>query len=276
MYKENNFYSYDEKNPFHIKKLRNKRESQELHLQKTNYLLRMSASLVDLYKNDERVIDYSNDLANPYFGEVIFKSGCKLYTGYFTDDSVQWLYNKKIWRSKETTERLGEPRDGFTEEHWIPRTTVGKIIVDALIYGKDEYDVFNGDTSLESVHNWIDNNTALFCSIIIASKSENDQLNTEIEKNHYTFPQLLNLDHYRSLGITLHKNNHFKFNKYCKPGGTRKTNMFGASVKEQKENFELRNQNWSFPTLDDSHFFPSIITPAMQELDNNNQERIAA
>lgn len=98
MYKENNLYSFDEKNPFHIKKLRTKRDSQESHLEKTNYLLRMSASLIDLYKNDKKAIEYSNDLANPYFAEVTFKGGCKLYTGYFTDDSVQWLYNKKSWR----------------------------------------------------------------------------------------------------------------------------------------------------------------------------------
>tara|TARA_R100000234_G_scaffold28101_1_gene16218 strand:- start:328 stop:1182 length:855 start_codon:yes stop_codon:yes gene_type:complete len=271
IYKENKLYSYDEDNYFHVKQIneggRSNPKLKQSHLDKTKKLLKMSASMIDLHKNDKEVVRYASDLANPYFAEPIFKCGCKLYTGYFTDNASQWLYNEKDWRPKSTTEKLGEPRDGYTEEHWIPRTTVGKIIVDGLFFKSDNYNVFNtNNISLDMVHNWIDENTHLFCSLIIASVDENDKLKTEIDKNHYTFSQLLNLEHYKSNGITLHKNTHFLFEGYCAANGSRKTNIFGKTVGEQKQNIQWRHQKWDFPTSDDSHFYPNIITPAMQEL----------
>ena len=73
-------------------------------------------------------------------------------------------------------------KDHVTEEHWIPRTTVGKIIADAIVYGTDDYDALNGDCSLENIYRWIDTNTHLFCSIIISSKEENKTLNDLTKK----------------------------------------------------------------------------------------------
>ena len=96
-------------------------------------------------------------------------------------------------------------KDHVTEEHWIPRTTVGKIIANAIVYGTDHFDALNGDCSIENIYRWIDSNTHLFCSIIISSKEENEKLNALTSRDQYTFPQLLNLEHYKDLGISLNR-----------------------------------------------------------------------
>ena len=92
----------------------------------------------------------------------------------------------------------------------------------------------------------------MFCSVIVASSEENSMLDKRIQSHLYTFQELLDLKHYKDLGICLHRNQS-RFNKYNKSG----------------------RENWRH-LLDDSHFYPSIITSAMQELNTNNQERIAA
>ena len=187
---------------------------------------------------------------NPILAEPIFKLGCYLHTGYFTSGSEKDLYNK----------------DHITEEHWIPRTTVGKIIANAIVHGTDDYDALNGDCSMENIYRWIDSNAHLFCSIIISTKKENKKLDGETKTKEkdgkdiiqYTFPQLLNLEHYRDLGLSLNRNLS-RFNKYNKPKWISKKNQ------HLWDNPHLNPPNW-IHLMDDSHFFPQIITPAMKEL----------
>jgi hypothetical protein len=258
-YAENHLYHLDEDDPYHKKERETSRSMLQTHLENTMYMLQYSSINVDRGRDFKRLDRIINKIPNPYFGEVIFKAGFYLYTGYFTSGAEQWLNRSSSnWRSSKQTKKLGEPRDGWTEEHWIPRTTVGKIAMDALLYNKDDYKVFDGDCSIENVCSWIEKNIHLFCSVIISSKDENDKLDKLIDDNHFTFEQLLNLEHYKELGITLDRNKHL-FKKYLKP-------RLAKRYKAEQDDISLRKQKWSFVVKDDSHFFPQIITPAMKEL----------
>ena len=235
MYKENNLYFLSEDNEY-LKKHREKpRKNLDVKLEKTKTALKWGAELFHSKKDDPQMSDMFRYLINPILGEPIFKFDCYFHTGYFTHGVKDNLYEKN-----------------HPLEHWIPRTTVGKIIANAVVYGKDDYEVFGDDCSMDNIFRWIDNYTHLFCSVIVASSEENHDLDKLIQNRNYTFQQLLDLQHYKDLGINLYRNQS-RFNKYNKNG----------------------RENWRH-LLDDSHFYPSIITSAMQELNTNNQERIAA
>ena len=235
MYKENNLYFLSEDNEY-LKKHREKpRKNLDVKLEKTKTALKWGTELFHSKKDDPQMSDMFRYLINPILGEPIFKFDCYFHTGYFTNGVKDNLYEKN-----------------HPLEHWIPRTTVGKIIANAVVYGKDPYHAFDGDCSLDNIYKWIDDYTHLFCSVIVASSEENSMLDKRIQNHNYTFQQLLDLQHYKDLGINLYRNQS-RFNKYNKNG----------------------SQNWRH-LLDDSHFHPNIITPAMQELNTNNQKRIAA
>ena len=262
LYEENQLYYLSEDHDGHKKTSEKVRTNLQNHLEDTITVLQLAAEFVDFKKNDERLHRVVKLIANPWFGEPIFKVGCYLYTGYFTSGAEEWLNTKpETWRSAKQTTKLGIPRDGWTKEHWIPRTTVGKIIVDALCYNKDDYKVFDGNCSIKNVCRWIEQNTHLFCSIIISSEEENDQLNSLIGKKHFTFEQLLNLEHYKELGITLDRNKHV-FKGYKKARKAKK-------YKAEQDDITLRGQKWGFVVKDDSFHYPQIITPAMKELSIN-------
>ena len=74
----------------------------------------------------------------------------------------------------------------------------------------------------------------------------------------YTFPQLLNLEHYKDLGISLNRNLS-RFNKYTKPKSRAK------KWQHLWDNPEQNDPSWTH-LMDDSHFFSEIRTPAMNEL----------
>lgn len=261
LYEENQLYYLNEDHDGH-KKTREKVRKVQNNLEDTIDLLQVGAKGYDLLKNDDGMRRVVKGIVNPWFGEPIFKAGCYLFTGYFTSGAEEWLNTKpETWRSAKQTTKLGEPRDGWTKEHWIPRTTVGKIIIDALCYNKDDYKVFDGNCNIKSVCHWIEQNTHLFCSIIISSEEENHQLNDLIQKKHFTFEQLLNLEHYKELGITLDRNKHI-FKGYKKARKAKK-------YKAEQDDITLRGQKWSFVVKDDSFNYPQIITPAMKELSIN-------
>jgi len=235
MYKENNLYFLSEDNEY-LKKHREKpRKNLDAKLDKTKTALKWGTELFYSKKDDPQMSDMFRYLINPILGEPIFKFDCYFHTGYFTNGVKDNLYE-----------------NNHPLEHWIPRTTVGKIIANAVVYGKDDYQAFDGDCSLDNIYKWIDDYTHLFCSVIVASSEENSMLDKRIQNNHYTFQQLLDLQHYKDLGITLYRNQS-RFNKYNKNG----------------------SQSWRH-LLDDSFFYPNIITPAMRELNTNIKERIAA
>ena len=235
MYKENNLYFLSEDNEY-LKKHREKpRKNLDAKLDKTKTALKWGTELFYSKKDDPQMSDMFRYLINPILGEPIFKFDCYFHTGYFTNGVKDNLYE-----------------NNHPLEHWIPRTTVGKIIANAVVYGKDPYHAFDGDCSLDNIYKWIDDYTHLFCSVIVASSEENSMLDKRIQNNHYTFQQLLDLQHYKDLGITLYRNQS-RFNKYNKNG----------------------SQSWRH-LLDDSFFYPNIITPAMRELNTNIKERIAA
>ena len=236
MYIENNLYLLSEDNEY-LKVHREKpRKNLDEKLNKTKIALKWGAELFYNKKDDPQMKEMFRYLINPILGEPIFKFDCYFHTGYFTSGAKDTLY--------QTSHPL---------EHWIPRTTVGKIIANAIVNNTDDYDVFGGDCSVENIFRWIDDYTHLFCSVIVATSEENSKLDKLIQNNNYTFQQLLDLQHYRDLGITLYRN-YSRFNQYNKSND---------------------KQNWRH-LLDDSYFYPNIITPAMQELNTNNQERIAA
>jgi len=210
-------------------------------LERTKTALKWGADMFDDKKDDPLMGEMFKYLINPIFGESIFKFSCYLHTGYFTSGAEEDLYNT----------------DYVTKEHWVPRTTVGKIIANAIVYGTDEFDALNGDCSIENIYRWIDSNTHLFCSTIIASKEENEELNVLTGKDQYSFSQLLNLEHYKDLGISLNRNLS-RFNKYTKPKAAKK-------YQHLRDNPHLNPPNWTH-LLDDSYFFPETITPAMKEL----------
>ena len=134
---------------------------------------------------------------------------------------------------------------------------MGKIIANAIVHGTDDYDALNGDCSMENIYRWIESNAHLFCSIIISTKKENKKLDRLTKTKFYSFPQLLNLEHYRDLGLSLNRNLS-RFNKYTKPKAAKK-------YQHLRDNPHLNPPNWTH-LLDDSHFFPETLTPAMKEL----------
>ena len=221
----NNLYFLSERNEY-LKAHREKpRKNLDAKLEKTKTALKWGAELFHSKKDDPQMSDMFRYLINPILGEPIFKFDCYFHTGYFTDGVKDNLYEKN-----------------HPLEHWIPRTTVGKIIANAVVYGKDPYQAFDGDCSLDNVYKWIDDYTHLFCSVIVASSEENSMLDKRIQNHLYTFQELLDLKHYKDLGICLHRGQS-RFNKYNKSGG----------------------QNWRH-LLDDSHFYPNIITSGMSDL----------
>jgi len=221
----NNLYFLSERNEY-LKAHREKpRKNLDAKLEKTKTALKWGAELFHSKKDDPQMSDMFRYLINPILGEPIFKFDCYFHTGYFTDGVKDNLYEKN-----------------HPLEHWIPRTTVGKIIANAVVYGKDPYQAFDGDCSLDNVYKWIDDYTHLFCSVIVASSEENSMLDKRIQNHLYTFQELLDLKHYKDLGISLHRNQS-RFNKYNKND----------------------SQNWRH-LLDDSHFYPSIITSGMSDL----------
>ena len=238
---------YLDDNDSELKRYREKpRKDLQGKLERTKTALKWGVDMFYDKKDDPLMGEMFKYLINPIFAEPIFKFGCCLHTGYFTSGAEPVLYKKD--------------KDGkslVTEEHWIPRTTVGKIIANAIVYGTDHFDALNGDCSIENIYRWIDLNTHLFCSIIIASKEENEELNVLTGKDQYSFSQLLNLEHYRDLGLSLNRNLS-RFNKYTKPKPAKK-------YQHLRDNPHLNPPNWTH-LLDDSHFFPEILTPAMKEL----------
>lgn len=236
MYNENNLYFLNEDNEYLKKHRQKSRKNLDEKLNKTKIALKWGAELFYNKKDDPQMKEMFRYLINPILGEPIFKFDCYFHTGYFTSDTKDTLY------------QINHPL-----EHWIPRTTVGKIIANAIVNNTDDYGVFDGNCSMENIFRWIDDYTHLFCSVIVASSEENSKLDKLIQKNNYTFQQLLDLQHYRDLGINLYRN-YSKFNKYNKGDG---------------------KENWTH-LKDDSHFYPNIITPAMQELHKPNQARKAA
>tara|TARA_R110000824_G_scaffold389114_1_gene585027 strand:+ start:1414 stop:2205 length:792 start_codon:yes stop_codon:yes gene_type:complete len=221
-------------------------------LRRTKTSLKWNADLFLFKKDSPEMKEMFRYQINPSFGEPIFKYGCLLHTGYFTAGAEKDLHNN------------GKEKKN-AKEHPFPRTTVGKIIANAIVYGTDDYDALNGDCSMENIYRWIDLNAHLFCSVIIASKEENERLNkltgTKEEDGkeiiQYTFPQLLNLEHYRDVGLTLNRNLS-RFNKYTKPAAAKK-------YQHLRDNPHLNPPSWTH-LMDDSHFFPEIVTPAMKEL----------
>ena len=213
-------------------------------LRRTKTSLKWNADLFLFKKDSPEMEEMFRYQINPSFGEPIFKFSCYLHTGYFTSGAEKDLHTK------------GE-KSKNTEEHWIPRTTVGKIIANAIVHGTDDYDALNGDCSMDNIYRWIDSNTHLFCSIIISTKKENKKLDHLTKTKFYSFPQLLNLEHYRDLGLSLNRNLS-RFNKYTKPKPAKK-------YQHLRDNPHLNPPNWTH-LLDDSHFFPETLTPAMNEL----------
>ena len=247
IYKENNLYYLSDDNLSLQSHQRKPRKDLEGKLERTKTALKWGSEMFYSKKDDPQMKYIFKNLINPIFAEPIFKFSCYLHTGYFTSGAEPVLYKKD--------------KDGkslVTEEHWIPRTTVGKIIADAIVYGTDDYDALNGDCSLENIYRWIDTNTHLFCSIIISSKEENKTLNDLTKKDQYTFQQLLNLEHYKDLGISLNRNLSM-FKDYSKPPSRAK------KWQDRWDNPHLNPPKWKH-LGDDSFFFPNIITPAMQEL----------
>jgi len=244
IYQNKQLYYLDDNNS-ELKSYREKpRKSLQDKLERTKTALKWNADLFHSKKNDPFMQQMFNYLINPSFGEPIFKFSCYLHTGYFTSGAEKDLHTK------------GE-KSKNTEEHWIPRTTVGKIIANAIVHGTDDYDALSGDCSMDNIYRWIDSNTHLFCSIIISTKKENKKLDHLTKTKFYSFPQLLNLEHYRDLGLFLSRNLS-RFNKYTKPKPAKK-------YQHLRDNPHLNPPNWTH-LLDDSHFFPEILTPAMKEL----------
>ena len=223
------------------------REDLQGKLRRTKIALKWNADLYLLKKDGPDMKEMFQPQINPSFGEPIFKHGCYLYTGYLTSGAAPVLY-KKDEKGKSLV----------TNEHWIPRTTVGKIIANAIVYGTDDFDALNGDCSIENIYRWIDSNTHLFCSIIISSKEENNELNDLTSKDQYSFSQLLNLEHYKDLGISLNRNLSL-FDRYYKPKSRAK------KWQDHWDNPHLNPPKWKH-LMDDSHFFSEIRTPAMREL----------
>ena len=247
---------YLDGNDSELKSYREKpRKSLPDKLRRTKTALRWHAEDWHRRKDHPEMPDMFDHLVNPDFGEPILKCACYLHTGYFTSAAKKDLHNNNKGTESKNT-----------KEHWIPRTTVGKIIANAVVYGRDDYNALNGDCSLENVYRWIDSNAHLFCSIIISTKKENKQLDkltkTKEEDGkdiiQYTFPQLLNLEHYKDLGISLSRNLS-RFNKYTKPKWRSKKNQ------HLWDNPHLNPPSWTH-LMDDSHFFSEIRTPAMKEL----------
>jgi hypothetical protein len=237
---------YLDGNDSELKRYReNPRKDLQGKLRRTKKALKWNADLFHSKKDDPDMGEMFNHMINPSFGEPIFKFGCYLHTGYFTSGAKKDLHNN------------GEKSEN-TEEHWIPRTTVGKIIANAIVHGTDDYDALNGDCSMENIYRWIDSNTHLFCSIIISSDEENKKLDGVTSKNKYSFSQLLNLEHYKDLGISLDRNLS-RFNKYTKPKWRSKKNQHLWDTPH------LNPPSWKH-LWDDSYFFPAILTPAMKEL----------
>ena len=248
IYKNKQLY-YLSENDSELKSHREK-SRKNLHdkLRRTKTALKWHTEDWHRRKDYPEMPDMFDRLVNPDFGEPILKCGCYLHTGYFTSGAKKDLHNKGK-KSKNT------------EEHWIPRTTVGKIIANAVVYGRDDYNALNGDCSLENVYRWIDSNVHLFCSIIISTKKENKKLDHLTKTKFYSFPQLLNLEHYREFGLSLNRN-FSRFNKYNKPKWRSKKNQ------HLWDNPHLNPPNWTH-LMDDSFFFPQIITCAMCELSIN-------
>ena len=247
IYQKDQLYILDDDEP----SLKNKREKPRTDLQgklrRTKIALKWNADLYLLKKDSTDMKEMFQPQINPSFGEPIFKHGCYLHTGYVTSGAEPILYKKD-----KKGKRL------VTEEHWIPRTTVGKIIANAIVYDTDDFDALNGDCSIENIYKWIDLNTHLFCSIIIASKEENEKLNDLTSRDQYSFSQLLNLEHYKDLDISLNRNVR-RFERYYKPKSRAK------KWKHLWDNPHLNQPKWT--TLkDDSHFFPQILTSAMNGL----------
>ena len=242
IYKENNLYYLSDDNPSLQSHQRKPRKDLQGKLERTKTALKWGSEMFYNKKDDPHMKQMFKHLINPIFGEPIFKFSCYLHTGYFTSGAKEDLYNK----------------DHVTEEHWIPRTTVGKIIANAIVYNTDDFDALNGDCSLENIYRWIDSNTHLFCSIIISSKEENEKLNDLTNKDQYSFQQLLNLEHYKDLGISLSRNLS-KFERYLNPKSRAK------KWQHLWDNPHLNTPKWKH-LKDDSFFYPNTITPAMQEL----------
>ena len=242
IYQKDQLYYLDDNEPSLKEHCEKPRKDLKGKLERTKIALKWGSEMFYDKKNDPHMKEMFKHLINPIFGEPIFKFSCYLHTGYFTSDAEKDLYNK----------------DHVTEEHWIPRTTVGKIIANAIVYGTDHFDALNGDCSIENIYRWIDSNTHLFCSIIISSKEENEKLNDLTSRDQYSFPQLLNLEHYKDLGISLNRNLS-RFNKYTKPKWRSKKNQ------RLWDNPHLNPPNWTH-LKDDSCFFPKILTSAMNGL----------
>jgi len=245
IYQKDQLYILDDDEPSLKKYRENPRKDLQIKLRRTKTALRWHAEDWHRRKDHSEMPDMFDHLVNPDFGEPILKCACYLHTGYFTSGAKKDLHNKGK-KSKNT------------EEHWIPRTTVGKIIANAVVHGTDDYDALNGDCSIENIYRWIDLNAHLFCSVIISTKKQNKQLDNLTKTKFYSFPQLLNLEHYRDLGLSLSRNLS-RFNKYTKPKWRSKKNQ------HLWDNPHLNPPNWTH-LLDDSHFFPEILTPAMNEL----------
>ena len=253
IYEENNLYYLSDDNSSLQSHQRKPRKNLEDYLRNTKTSLKWNADLYLLKKDSDDMSRMFEPQINPSFGEPIFKHQCTLHTGYFTsgvNGAESDLYNGKY----------------VTKEHWIPRTTVGKIIANAVVHGTDNWDALNGDCSIENIYRWIDSYAHLFCSVIIASRVENRQLNNltktkDSDGNEtipYTFQQLLNLEHYKDLGISLNRNLS-KFKRYSNPKSRAK------KWQHRWDNPHLNPPIWTH-LGDDSFFFPNIITPAMKEL----------
>ena len=245
IYQKDRLYYLDDDEPSLKKYRENPRKDLEGKLERTKIALKWNTDLFHSKKNDPLMQQMFNYLINPSFGEPIFKFSCYLHTGYFTVGAEKDLHI------------TGEKRNN-TEEHWIPRTTVGKIIANAIVHGTDDYDALNGDCSIENIYRWIDLNAHLFCSVIISTKKQNKQLDNLTKTKFYSFPQLLNLEHYRDLGLSLNRNLS-RFNKYTKPKWRSKKNQ------HLWDNPEENPPNWTH-LKDDSCFFPKILTSAMNGL----------
>jgi len=242
MYKENQKYILEENN----EQLANYRQkpaaAQHTNLKELIHFLEKKLEWYYDNRHDKIFVKGAPKAVNPDFAEYIFKFGCNLATGYFSSGVKDDLYTKEGNKYIRVM------------EHWVPRTAlVGKVIYYGLYKGEDRFGALNGDCSYDNILKWLIKWTPLFCSHIITTKAENQKLNslTKLPKKKnglepppkYTFEQILNLEHYKEAGITLHRNLCL-FNKYNKT--------------DNKE-------NWSF-IPDHSYHFPEIDTPAMKEL----------
>ena len=159
---------------------------------------------------------------NVPFGEYIFKNHKgKTYTGLISQGAA---YRDSV---------------NHVEEHYIPRTTTGKIIVEA-IKNNDIYNVFDNNCSIDNVCKFIDEEYSKFGSVIITTKYENKRLDNYLTANSLTYSDLQNFEHYKAVGIEL----------------LEKIKVSKKKNKIKKEVF-LKN---------DSKFFPEIVTSAMKEL----------